>query len=260
MPYLFNVDAKYNKDKGVYTLGFFDDLVSKYPLLMGNVLTGKFISVHLDGKIKTINKDFKCKVDNDVVKDVRGEILEPNPIKIIGLPLPSSLLAVAYKYEVKHEQEMVEYPMAEDMMLWSGRTAYNFEDEVKRILKVEEAGLILEGSNFHSRLEKHKSILKEALISFEQENFAVAKTSCRKILEDIKQIVNEWDTVDDSQSMCEKLQKIVGSLYSFASIGGLAHEGVTTKAETELILKNTTSLLFYINFLLKNDKASGINS
>ncbi len=102
--------------------------------------------------------------------------------------------------------------------------------------------------------------LKEALISFEQENFAVAKTSCRKILEDIKQIVNEWKTVDDSQSMCEKLQKIVGSLYSFASIGGLAHEGVTTKAETELILKNTTSLLFYINFLLKNDKASGINS
>jgi hypothetical protein len=49
---------------------------------------------------------------------------------------------------------------------------------------------------------------------------------------------------------------IVGSLYSFASIGGLAHEGVTTIAETELILKNTTSLLFYINYLLKNNKAS----
>lgn len=260
MPYLFNVDAKYNKDKGVYTLGFFDDLVSKYPLLMGNVLTGKFISVYLDGKIKTINKDFKCKVDNDVVKDIRGEILEPNPLKAIGLPLPSELLSVAYGYEVKHEQEKVELlPIAQDMVLRSGNL-YRFEDEVKRILKEEEAGLILEGSNFHSRLVKHKSVLKEALISFEQENFAVAKTSCRKILEDIKQIVNDWKAVDDSQSMCEKLQKIVSSLYSFASIGGLAHEGVTTRAETELILKNTTSLLFYINFLLKNDRTSEINS
>jgi hypothetical protein len=67
--------------------------------------------------------------------------------------------------------------------------------------------------------------------------------------------VNEWKTVDGSESLCEKLKSVVSSLYSFASVGG-PHEGVTTKEETELILKNTTSLLFYVNSLLKNQRAT----
>lgn len=92
-------------------------------------------------------------------------------------------------------------------------------------------------------------------MSFEQENFVYTKTSYRRILEEIKRIVNEWKTVDGSESLCEKLKSVVSSLYSFASVGG-PHEGVTTKEETELILKNTTSLLFYVNSLLKNQRAT----
>ena len=61
--------------------------------------------------------------------------------------------------------------------------------------------------------------------------------------------------MDKSESLCKKLKSVVSSLYSFASIGG-PHEGVTTKEETELILKNKTSLLFYINFLLKNQRVT----
>jgi hypothetical protein len=138
-------------------------------------------------------------------------------------------------------------------LLLKGSYTYYFEDEVKRILKEEEVGLILEGIIFHQRLEKYVSNLKEALLSFEQENYVFTKTSCRRILEEIKRIVAEWKTVDGSESLCEKLKSVVSSLYSFASIGG-PHEGVTTKEETELILKNTASLLFYINSLLKNQR------
>jgi len=55
----------------------------------------------------------------------------------------------------------------------------------------------------------------------------------------------------DSESLAEKVKGFTGSLYSFASVGG-PHSGVVTREETELILKCTMSLLFYVNFLLKN--------
>lgn len=182
-----------------------------------------------------------------------GEILEPNPLKAIGSPLPSYFLIAGYKYEEESDQGKVTFPIAESIMLKGGYTSY-FEDEIKRILKEEEAGLILEGTIFHPQLDKYTSSLKEALSSFEQENYAFTKTSCRKIIEEIKRLVNEWKTIDESGSLCDKLKSVVNSLYSFASIGG-PHEGVTTREETELILKNTTSLLFYINSLLKNQRA-----
>lgn len=122
-------------------------------------------------------------------------------------------------------------------------------------LKEEEASLILEGTIFHPQLQKHASNIKEVLLSFGQENFAFTKTSCRKVLEDIKRIVNEWTFIDGSKSLCEKFSGFIHSLYSFASIGG-PHEGVTTREETELLLKTTTSILFYVNSLLKNERVT----
>jgi hypothetical protein len=140
------------------------------------------------------------------------------------------------------------------MFVKAGIISY-FEDEIRRILKEHEAGLILEGIIFHPRLEKYVSELKEALLWFEQEKFTSTKTSCRKILEGIRGIIGEWKTVDGSESLCEKLKSVINSLYSFASIGG-PHLGVATREETEFILKCITSLIFYINSLLKNERVT----
>jgi len=257
MPYLFAVEVKY--EKGRFILHNPSDLINNFPSLEGKVISGKFISMYKDGRIIRINKEFKCKLvrSGDAVN---GEILEPNPIEALGLPLPSYFLIVGYKFEedgIYFKEDGiyfgVEVPIAENVLLKGGSYTSYFEDEIKRILREEEAGLILEGTVFHPELEKHASNLKEALLSFEQENFALTKTSCRKILEGIKRIVGEWKTVDESESLCEKLKSVVSSMYSFASIGG-PHEGVVTKEETEFILKSTTSLLFYINSLLKNQR------
>jgi len=249
MPYLFAVEVRY--ENGMYILYNPSDLINNFPFLEGKVISGKFISMYRDGRIIRINKEFKCKLVRSGTVTI-GEILEPNTIEALGLPLPSYFLIAGYKFEKDTDQGKVEFPIAENVLLKGGYTPY-FEDEVKRILKEEEASLILEGIIFHPRLEKHASTLKEALSSFEQDNFAFTKTSCRKILEEIRRIISEWKTVDGSESLCEKLKSVIGSLYSFASIGG-PHEGVTTREETELILKNTTSLLFYINSLLKNQR------
>jgi hypothetical protein len=249
MPYLLQVEARY--DAGKYILYNPSDLISNFPFLEGKVIVGKFISTYRDGKIIRIDKEFKCKL-NRGGNIVIGEILDPNPLKTSGLPLPSNLFIAVYKYEEESEKGKIEFPIAENIVMKS-YTSY-FEDEAKRILKEEEAGLILAGTIFYPMLEKHVSTLKEALLSFEQENFAYTKTSCRKALEGIKQIVSEWKIIDGSESLCEKLKSIVNALYSFASIGG-PHEGVATREETDLILKNTTSLLFYINSLLKNQRA-----
>lgn len=259
MPYLFAVDARY--ESGKYILYNPSDLMLNFPFLEEKVIIGKFMSMYRDGRTRRLNKEFKCKLGRSG-NVVIGEILEPNPLKAIGLPLPSNLLVTAFKYEEVVELPLTEqgkegskeFPIAENILL-KGSTYSYFEDEIKSILKEEEAGLILEGTIFSPQLQKYVSTLKEALSSFEQENFAFTKTSCRKILEEIKRIVGEWKTVDESESLCEKLKSVAASLYSFASIGG-PHEGVTTREETELILKNTTSLLFYINSLLKNRRTT----
>jgi len=108
---------------------------------------------------------------------------------------------------------------------------------------------------FSSKLEKSSQMAREAFVSFEQENYADTKTSCRKIVEEIRQIASRWKTIDRSESLCQKLQDLVGKLYSFASIGG-PHEGVATKEETEFILKGAVSLLFYCNSILKSERVS----
>lgn len=245
MPYLFAVEARF--EGGKFILHNPSDLMSNFPFLEEKVIIGRFISTYRDGRTLRIDKEFKCNL-NRSGNIVIGEILEPNPLKTIGLPLPSNLLITAYKYE----DEGVEFPIAENVML-KGSTYSYFEDEIKRILKEEEAGLILEGTVFHTRVQKHVSNIKEALMSFEQQNFAFTKTSCRKVLEDIKRIVNKWTFIDGSRSLSEKFGSFINSLYSFASIGG-PHEGVTTREETELLLKTTTSVLFYVNSLLKNER------
>ena len=249
MPYLLAVEVKYENGKYVCNP---NDLLNNFPYLEGKVITGKFISMYRDGRTIRINKEFKCKLNRSGTIAI-GEILEPNPLKAVGSPLPSYFLMVAYKYEEESEEGKFTFPIAENILLKEGYTSY-FEDEIKRILKEGEATLILEGVIFHQHLEKYVSNLKEALSSFEQENFVLTKTSCRKILEEIKRIISEWKTIDGSESLCEKLRSVVNSLYSFASIGG-PHEGVTTREETELILKNTISLAFYVNSLLKNQRA-----
>lgn len=251
MPYLFPVEAKF--ESGKYILYNPTDLMSSFPFLEEKVIVGRFISTYRDGKTIRINKEFKCKLSRSG-NYIVGEILEPNPLKTIGLPLPSTLLVVAYKYEEQREQGKVEFPIAENVMLKGSMYSY-FEDEIKRILKEEEAGIILQGTVFHPQLQKHASTIKESLLSFEQENFAFTKTSCRKILEDMKRIVNEWSVIDGSESLSEKFSGVVSSLYSFASIGG-PHEGITTKEETELLLKTTTSILFYVNSLMKSERVS----
>ncbi|RLG61507.1 hypothetical protein DRN84_03430, partial [Candidatus Geothermarchaeota archaeon] len=203
-------------------------------------------TIYIEGKTSKVDEEIKFKLTQERDRIV-GEILEPNPIKTKGYPLPLYVLIVAYSY--KDNSDLL--PIAENMLL-KGYTSY-FEDDVKRVLKEQEARIILEGIFFHNRLEKQSSTLKEAFISFEQENFAHTKTLCRRVLEGIKQIVSKWKRIDNSESLCDKFKSIVNSLYSFASIGG-PHKGITTKEETELILKNTTSLLFYVNSLLKNQR------
>jgi len=249
MPYLFANEIRF--ENGRYILYNPIDLINNFPFLEGKVVIGKIISMYRDGKTLRINKEFRCRIARSGTITV-GEILEPNPVEELGLPLPSYFLISVFKFE--KELGGTTFPIAQSILLKGGYTSY-FEDEIRRILKEEEAGLILEGTIFHPALEKYSLNLKEALSSFEEESFAHTKTSCRKILEGIKRIAGEWKTVDGSESLCEKLKSVINSLYSFASIGG-PHEGVTTKEETELMLKNTASLLFYINSLLKNQRVT----
>jgi len=252
MPFLFTANVKYAGGKYTYDAR---DLSSNFPFLEGRLIAGKVVSIYRDGRITRINKEFMSKMAKTVgTTSPIAEIVEPNPLKALGLPIPLDVLFVVYRYHEPLGEQLIEFPIAEGILLRSSGLSY-FEDETKRILKEQESSMLLEGTIFHENLLKSTQMAREAVVSFEQENFAYTKTSCRRIIEEIKKTANAWKTIDGSESLCEKLKSLVNSLFSFASIGG-PHEGVTTKEETELILKYTMSLLFYCNSILKSERVS----
>lgn len=222
--------------------------LDKFPFLEKKIVTGKVISVYIDGKITKINKEFECKVWKED-RYFYGRIMGSNPLEEMGLP-PCEALFILYRSKETHTGK--EYPIAEGMLLKEGYMS-NLEDEVKKLLKGEEIGIMLESITFHRQISKLANLLKDGFHSFEDEKFQDTKTSCRKILESMKTIVEDWKSIDGSKSIYEKFKKVISSLYSFASIGG-PHMGVITKEETELILKTTYDCLIYINSILKNDR------
>lgn len=252
MPYIFSTEAQYSQDR--YILYSPTELMSSFPFLDGKVMTGKLVSIYRDSKIMRVNKEFKSRVTR-VGGTPQAEFLDPNPMKTMGLPLPSPAPIVVYKYEEEKEGGVQEFPVAEGVILRCGITSY-FEEEIKRILKEEESGIVLEGTIFHHKLQGLDSIMKEAFSLFQQESFPHVKTSCRKVIERIKQISSGWKTIDSSESLADKLKGITNSVYSFLSIGG-PHEGPSTREETEFILKSTLACLLYVNSLLKSERISG---
>jgi len=238
---------------GKWILYNIDEIIKKFPFCESSLISGKIISVNLDGRIKKINKGFKFHLTRENDKII-GWIIDPNPLKNQGLPLPSDFLIIIYSYEKKNEEfpgEAFEYPIVEGTIIKIGSIYGSFEDDSKRILQEEEAGFIIEGVIFNEELKEIIPTIKIALLGFEQERYPDTKTSCRKVLERIQQIIGNWSEIDNSSSICDKSKSIINSLKSFASIGG-PHEGVTTREETELILKNTVAILIYINSILKN--------
>jgi len=255
MPYLLSKSFRY--ENGKYILWNIDDLSTRFPFVLNEVVMGKIVGAYIDGKVTRVGRDFRCKIARSG-NFVNGEILEPNPLKEKGIP-PCDLLMIFYKYETDVEiqqtsglEAVKELPIMEGMLL-KGTTPMYFEDEVKRIFKEEEIRITLESVVFHPSVSKLASILRDAFFLYEQENFSSTKTSCRKIVERLRSLVDNWESIDQSTSLNEKFRHMLNSLYSFSSVGG-PHEGVVSKEETELVLKTAHAFLLYVNSLLKNDR------
>lgn len=249
MPYLLPTNIRF--EYGIYSLKYVDDLVKTFPFLKDKTVIGKIMSISIKGKITRINKDFICDIQKEN-NSFKVKIREPNPLKEKGLP-ECDVLVIFYRYiERKRGTEDIELPIMEDRLIKT--ESYGpFDDEIKRLMKEEEIGIILKSIVFHQIVASLAKHLEEAFLSFEEEKFSSTKTSCRKILEKLKNIVKTWELIDNSKNFYEKFERVLNSLYSFASIGG-PHEGVITKEETELILKNTYGILLYVNSILKSDR------
>lgn len=228
--------------------------MSDFPFLDGNIVAGKLVSIFREGKMIGVNKEFRAHIEDDPSMGVRvARILDPNPLKTIGSPLPSEALIIAYRYE-EWKGLTVQFPIAEGVIL-RGYSSPQFDEDIRRLLKEEESSIVFEGTVFHQKLQGLDSTMREALSLFQQESYSHAKTSCRKIIEKVRHVSGEWRTIDKSDSLADKFKDVVNSVYSFSSIGG-PHLGVSTREETEFILKSTLACLLYVNSLLKNERIS----
>ncbi len=168
-----------------------------------------------------------------------------------GLP-PCEICVALYKYEDLDGERALEFPIMENDLI-RGYASNYFDEIIRRISREEEIRIILETTTFHPDLKESSQTLRDANMSFEEERYSHTKTSCRKILEGLRERVPNWKTIDGSESACEKFKGVLNSMYSFASVGG-PHPGISTREETEFILKAVAGTFFYVNTLLKNGR------
>jgi len=250
MPYLF--DSNYQFKDSQYQIEA-KEILDRFPFLNEKIIHGEILAAFIDGKVVRYKLPFMCKTIQSYSGSLIAEISGPNPLKEKGIP-PCSLLLVILKYEEKtDDKETRELPISEGLLLRKSYFPSHFEDIVKRIFREEEIRLILESTIFHRDLKNQAELLRKAYLSFEEEMYPDVKTSCRKILESLRNKAIDWEKIDDSKNLYEKFKRTLNSIYSFASIGG-PHEGITTKEETEFIMKIVAPLLFYVNALLKNNR------
>jgi hypothetical protein len=230
------------------------DLIEKFPFLVsGMIISGEILATTIENKNVTLRKPFQCKVEpRENFPKWIGIIGELNPLKERGIP-PSCQLCVAfYKYVDTSKEPPIEYPIMEGDTIKSNNI-YPFDDIVKKIMKDQEIRMIIESTTFHSELTQLVNLLRDSQIAFEAERYPDTKTSCRKIIENLRAKSKDWLTIDESGSVCEKIGKVMDVIFSFASVGG-PHDGLNTKDETEFILKTVAAILFYINILMKNNR------
>lgn len=250
MPFLFDTNYQFKEDQ--YQIDA-KEIIKKFPFLIERIVYGEILATFIDGKVAKYKLPFKCEIIKPDSNNAIAKILDPNPLKKKGIP-PCSILVSILKYEEKINEEIQELPIAEGLLLKKSYFPPCFEEIVKRLLREEEARLIIESTIFHQNLKNQVVLLREAYISFEEEVYPNVKTSCRKILENLREKkISGWEKIDNSKNLFGKFKSILNSVYSFASIGG-AHEGIATKEDAGLIIKITGAILFYVNTLLKNKR------
>jgi len=249
MAYIFSANYEY-KDK-CYQIDI-QEAVNRFPFIADKTISGEILATYIDNKVVLVKEPFECQAIQSQQQSPRwmGIVGELNPLKKRGIP-PCQLCVALYKYHEKPAEKANEFPIMENETI-KGNT-YNFDDVVKKILKEQEIRIIIESTIFHPELAQLVTLLRDSQIAFEEERYPDTKTSCRKIIENLRAKSKDWETIDGSGSVSEKISKIMDIMFSFASVGG-PHGGLNTKDETELILKTVAALFSYINTLMKNDR------
>lgn len=251
MPYIFSTNYEYKNNNYQINIA---DAINRFPFLADKNIDGEILAAYIENKVIFIRQPFRCRVNSiEQYPNWIGIISVKNPLKDRGIP-PCDLCVALYKYEEIRGNRPIEYPIMENEII-RGTTGSRFDDILRRLAKEEEIRIMIETTSFHPDVKRQSETLRDAYISFEEQRFADTKTSCRKILENLKNKSKDWKTIDGSESICEKMKDILKSMYSFASTGG-PHEGINTQDETALILKAVSGILFYINILLKGDRIS----
>jgi len=250
MPYVFSTNYEYKDDNYQISMA---EAIDRFPFLADKNIHGEILAAYVDNKVLFIRQPFRCTVNSieQYPKWIGTISFWKNPLKEKGIP-PCDLCVALYKYEESIGKRSIEYPIMENEII-RGNTGSYFGDIVRKIVKEEEIRMMIETTSFHPDVKRQSETLRDAYISFEEQRFADTKVSCRKILENLKNISKDWETIDGSKSICEKVNDILKSMYSFASTGG-PHEGINTPDETELILKVVAGILFYTNNLMKNNR------
>ncbi len=249
MPYIFTTKYNYKDDEYQIEMA---EAITKFPFLAGKTVSGEVLAASIDDRVVTIRRPIKFRVSiaQEYYNRV-GTVSHPNPLEERGIP-PCELLLALYKYDKMDSGKAIEFPIAEGEII-RGTIRNYFEDISKKLSKEEEIRIILETTTFHHELAKSTEVLRDAYISFSEGRYPDAKTACRRILESLKNLSENWKTIDQSESLCEKFTGMLKSMYSFASPGG-PHPGITTRDETELILKTVATMDFYVNSILKGGR------
>lgn len=196
MAFIFATSYEYDYNGYVIDV---NDTVKRFPFLQNKVVIGELLATYVD-KVVKIKKPFKCKIYKEAGGTYRwlATIDAPNPMKEKGIQ-PCQVYLAFYKYlDTEGKSGLKEFPIMEDQVV---KTYTGLFDEIGReISDKEEIRVTIESTTFCAELLGLNETLCEAYTSFEEKRYADTKTACRKILEEIRNKCEDWQTINKAKA------------------------------------------------------------
>lgn len=249
MPAVIVKELEYDRDKDNYYLDLWKFLDKLPNIKEGHYIFGVLEFCKIDKKVeKEINASIEMKIEKS-----RGIFTYPSKevIKKQGITPNSWITVVIDSYKESYAAsdkypiypgyfEIIEVP---DALKEEIENRFKGAEEIVRLLRI---------TGVTEELLQAYEDLRNAYLKFKAGYFEDTKTSCRKVLEIIREIIKTWETIDDSEHLSSGILSLTKTLYSISSSGG-PHPGKTTADETEVIFNSTLYLFKYVNKII-NEK------
>jgi len=251
MPAVIVNELKYDSKTDFYSISLYEFLKHFQVTREGYYIYGNLEFCRIDKKVgKEVSEAITLQV-----KGYDGSFFHPNDeiLRKYSITPGSWICLVLESYSKTYGDTVNKYPIYPDYFEIIHVPEALREEVENRFKGAEEILKLIKLEGVVNELEEAYEHLQKVYAKFKTDSFEDSKTSARKTLSVIRNLVRSWRKIDDSEHLAEWINGFVNALYNLSSSGG-AHRGVANKEETELILYSVFYLFKYTNKIIKENR------